>query len=81
MDMELTKEEQEGEKERARVWLNYLVNVFTQQSFGKEDPKFAQAKKEFIESIKPPEKKGPAKIYDYDFELMKRLKASQEGGN
>ncbi|ANU13462.1 hypothetical protein B481_1993 [Planococcus halocryophilus Or1] len=80
MDMELKKENQQAERERARVWLNYLVNVFTQPSMGKEDPKFAMAKKEFIESIKPEQKKGQAKVYEYDFELMKRLKASQEGG-
>lgn len=80
MDLELKKEEQEAERERARTWLNYLVNVFTQPSYGKEDPKFAQAKKEFIDTIKPQEIKGPPKVYDYDFELLKRLKQGQEGG-
>lgn len=80
MDLELKKEEQEAERERARVWLSYLVNVFSQPSYGKEDPKHTQAKKEFLDTIKPQEKKGPAKVYDYDFELLKRLKQGQEGG-
>lgn len=78
MDLQLEKEEQEAEKEKARVWLDFLVATFTQPSFEK-NPKFEQAKKEFIQTIQPKDNKGPAKVYDWDFELMKRLKNQNEG--
>ena len=77
MDLQLEKEEKEAEKERARVWLNYLTTVFTQPSHGKEDAKLTQARREFIKAIQPEQKPGPAKVYDWDFELMKRLKAKE----
>ncbi|WP_313429800.1 hypothetical protein [Siminovitchia terrae] len=78
MDMKLEEDEREAEKEKARVWLDFLVATFTQPSFEK-DHKFEQAKREFIQSIQPKENKGPAKVYDWDFELMKRLQ-NQSGG-
>ncbi|MER2090922.1 MAG: hypothetical protein ABS920_14380 [Sporosarcina sp.] len=77
MDLHLEKDEQEAEKERARVWLNYLTTVFTQPSFGKEDAQLTQARRDFIKAIQPEQKPGPAKVYDWDFELMKRLKAKE----
>lgn len=81
MDMEMQNSEAEHEKERARVWLNFLVATYTAPSMGgKEDPKFVEGKKQFIEAIKPEEKRGPTKIYDWDDEVMKRLTLAQERG-
>ncbi|WP_342512790.1 hypothetical protein MKY34_19615 [Sporosarcina sp. FSL K6-1522] len=77
MDLHLEKEEQEAEKERARVWLNYLTTIFTQPSYGKEDPQFKRARQDFIKAIQPEQKAEPAKVYNWDFELMKRLKAKE----
>ncbi|WP_128738587.1 hypothetical protein [Lederbergia galactosidilytica] len=79
MDLQLEKEEQEAEKEKARVWLNYLTAMFTQPSYGKEDPKLTQARNDFIKAIQPKQEHGPAKVYDWDFELMKRLQNPKEG--
>lgn len=79
MEMKLEEDEQEAEKEKARVWLNFLVATFTQPSFGEKDPKFEQAKREFVQSIQPSAPKGPAKVYDWDFELMKRMQGGRLG--
>lgn len=72
----------EAEKEQAKMWISYLTALFTQPSLGgKEDPQFAQARKEFIETIKPKKKdelKGPAKVYEWDENLMKKLKEKQD---
>lgn len=85
MHMKIKQEEQEAEKEQAKMWINYLTALFTQPSLGgKEDPQFARAKKEFVDSLMPKPKQkqeqlnGPAKVYDWDFEKMKALKAKQD---
>lgn len=79
--MQKESDEHEAEKEKFKIWLNYLTSVYTQPSYGKEDPKFAQGKRDFIDTIKPspPPSNRPAIVYDWDDEVMKRLKARQEG--
>ena len=79
MDMALEQEQSEAEHERAKMYIQYLSNVFSQQQEGKPDPKFMQAKREFEKMLKPETPQGPAEIYDWDFERMKRLKIEQEG--
>lgn len=85
MSMKIKQEEQEAEKEQAKMWINYLTAVFTQPSFGgKEDPQFARSRKEFVDSIMPQKKEpvkelnGPAKVYEWDENLMKKLKEKQD---
>lgn len=82
MNMKSKQEEMEAEKEQAKMWIAYLTAVFTQPSLGgKEDPNFARARKEFIDSITPKpriEEKGPAKVYEWDDNLMKKLKEKQD---
>ncbi|MFB1100914.1 hypothetical protein [Terribacillus sp. JSM ZJ617] len=79
MDMALKRDEDEAEKKKAEHFINYLIAMYTQPSFGKTDQQFENNKKKFIESITPKlESKGPAKVYQWDEELMKRLKAQQD---
>ena len=84
MGMQMTKEEQEAEKEQAKMWINYLTAMFTQPSFsGKEDPQFVQARKEFVEQLKPKAKKPKtgeqsSKVIEWDFGKLQQLKAKQD---
>lgn len=74
--------EAEDEKEKARMFISFLSNFYAQQPMGK-DQKFEQGRQKFIESIQPKTPKkaaGPAKVYQWDEELMKRLAAQQKGG-
>lgn len=84
MDMELEKDEAEAEKERYRIWMHYLSLLYSQRPEGKEPPKLKQARDEFVNAIKPQEKQpdqiGPAKVYDWDFEKLKRIQQQQKGG-
>lgn len=86
MNMQMTKEEMEAEKEQAKMWINYLTAVFTQPSFGgEEDPSFTQAKKEFANFLMPKQKQLPneppnpeAEKAEWNFNQIEQLKAQQE---
>ena len=69
MDMTLEKEEAEAEHEKAKMYIQYLANVFSQQQEGKPDPNFIQAKKEFEKLLRPNTTKNESKKdYDWDFD-------------
>lgn len=81
MDIALSEGEADAEKERSRAWMQFLIQSFTAPSFGGADPSFEQAKKEFIDVIKPkPALNEPTKIYQWDEEVLKRYKQKQKGG-
>lgn len=87
MDMALEKDESEVEKEKHRIWMQYLSMIYAQRPspMEKESPQTRRAREEFVQAIKPKENKqieniGPAKVYDWDFERMKLLKQKQKGG-
>ncbi|PAE17294.1 hypothetical protein CHH91_04625 [Virgibacillus sp. 7505] len=81
MDMALRRDEDLVEQKKAEQFIQYLIAMYTRPpAMGeKRDHKFEQGKREFVESLKPklPENKGPAKVYQWDEELMKRLAAQQ----
>lgn len=79
MNMELKSEEMEAEKERAKERVNYLIAVFSQPSSGKESADYKKGKKELLEMLfpKPKEIRGPAKVYEWDDNLMKRITERQ----
>lgn len=83
MAAELETDEAEQERERARLFMEFLIAVYAQRPQGKEDRDFAEARKRFIEELKPQERKPKrieTKVYDWDEELLKRLKTKQTGG-
>ncbi|MCP3026601.1 hypothetical protein [Halobacillus sp. A5] len=86
MDMELQQEETESEKEQHRMWLNYLSMIYSQRPEGKEPPRLQKAREDFHnvikpkDKVKPSEQYGPAKVYDWDFERLKRIQQQQKGG-
>jgi len=79
MDMALRRDEDEAEKKKAEHFINYLIALYTAPSFGqKRDSKFEQGRKELLESITPkPKVEGPAKVYQWDYEKLKRIKNQQ----
>lgn len=69
MDMELEEERNLAEQEKARMYIQYLSNIFSQTQMGKPDPKFQQAKKEFESLLMPRSKeKEKKKLYEWDFD-------------
>lgn len=83
MSLTLEQQEMEAEREKARVYLNYLANVYAQPSMGKEDAQIKQGRKEFLDSITPKlpgSAKGQAQVFDWDENLMKKIAARQKGG-
>jgi len=70
MDMELEQEREKAEREKARMYIQYLSNIFSQPQEGKPDPKFARAKKEFESLLMPKgnQKEKDAKTYEWDFD-------------
>lgn len=86
MDMELEKDEGEVEKEQHRLWMNYLSLIYSQRPEEKEPPSKKRAREEFVETLKPKQKPssqqqlGPAEVYDWDFERLKRIQQKQKGG-
>jgi hypothetical protein len=86
MAFELEREEDEYEREQARLFIEFLIHVYSQRPQGKEDGQFIQERKNFIESIKPQKKRkqrepDQPKIYNWDEEMLKRLKSKQAGGD
>lgn len=84
MAAEMERDEAEQERERARLFMEFLIAVYAQRPQGKEDSDFARERKKFVEQLKPKTKQEPRKIetkvYDWDEEMLKRLKAKQTGG-
>jgi hypothetical protein len=72
MDMALKRDEDEPEKKKAEHFINYLIAMYTQPSFGKTDQQFESSKKKFVESITPKlENAEPAKEQEWDADHMK----------
>ncbi|MBP3950342.1 hypothetical protein [Bacillus suaedae] len=81
MDMALTKEENQAEKERYLIWMQYLTQIYSQRPQEKEPPQLKQARKDFVQAIKPMDKSKPKeKVYQWDFERLKKLQQQQKGG-
>lgn len=70
----MTEQDQEAEKEKARAWIQFLIQTYTAPTFGETDPAFDEAKKDFIEIIKP---KTPEKKYEWDEDVLNKYKALQ----
>ncbi len=68
MDMTLEKEEAEAEHEKAKMYIQYLANVFSQKQEEKNHD-FEQARKEFENMLRPVIKqKLEKKEYEWDFD-------------
>ncbi|MEK4303624.1 hypothetical protein [Oceanobacillus sp. FSL K6-0251] len=68
MDMALEKEESEAEHERAKMYIQYLSNVYSQKQEGK-NPQFERDRKEFEKMLNPQkERKETNKTYEWDFD-------------
>lgn len=82
MDSEMKRVEAEAEKERVRIFLNFLSNVYSQPSQGKDDAKFNRDRSKYIESITPDKQtsKAAPQSFDWDPDLMERIKQRQNGG-
>jgi hypothetical protein len=79
MDMELEQEREQAEQEKAKMYIQYLSNIFSQPREGKPDPKFERARKEF-ESLLMPETEKEKKStteYEWDFNPNDFLKDQQ----
>lgn len=70
MDMELDEERNLAEQEKARMYIQYLSNIFSQPQMGKPDHKFQKAKKEFESLLMPRsnKEKEKKKLYEWDFD-------------
>lgn len=70
MDMTLEKEREQAEQEKAKMYIQYLSNIFSQPQEGKPDPKFLRARKEFERLLMPDMKseKDSTKEYEWDFD-------------
>jgi len=81
MDMELEQEREKAEQEKAKMYIQYLSNIFSQPQEGKPDPKFARAKKEFESLLMPKtnqKEKESAKTYEWDFDPNELLENSEQ---
>lgn len=84
MEMALEERQQEAEQERARMFIQYLSNIFSQPMQEKPSPKFLRAKREFEQLLSgeaEQQPKKPAKVYEWDFEREKRLAAAKGAEN
>lgn len=71
MDMELEVERNLADQEKARMYIQYLSNIFSQPREGKPDAKFLRAKEEFERLLMPSDDKKviePKKNYEWDFD-------------
>lgn len=82
MQYVMDADEQEVEREKARAFIQFMTTMYASPSMGEEDAQFKKGRQDFLETIRPKstEKKGPAKVYEWDEELIKRLAATQKGG-
>lgn len=71
MDMELEQERAKAEQEKAKMYIQYLSNIFSQPLMDKPDPKYLKAKKEFESLLMPnttDKYKESKKAYEWDFD-------------
>ncbi len=71
LDMELEEERNLAEQEKAKMYIQYLSNIFSQPQMEKPDPEFTRAKEEFEKLIMPNNDKkdvSPKKTYEWDFD-------------
>lgn len=70
MDMALEKERNKAEQEKARMYIQYLSNIFSQPPQEKPSQEYLRAKKEFESLIKPDTNDGSSnsKEYEWDFD-------------
>ncbi len=68
MDMELEKDRNKADQERARMYIEYLSRIFSQPLQEKPSQEFLRAKKEFESLIKPDNDSGKSKEYEWDFD-------------
>lgn len=68
MDMTLEKERNQSEQEKARMYIQYLSNIFSQPLQEKPNQEYLRAKKEFESLLKPDTKDGSGKTYEWDFD-------------
>lgn len=79
MDMELEQERNLAEQEKAKMYIQYLSNIFSQPQEGKPDPKFKRAKEEFESLLMPKNEKkevGPSKTYEWDFDPSELIESN-----
>ena len=78
MDMELEKERAKAEQEKAKMYIQYLSNIFSQPLQEKPSQDYLRAKKEF-ENLLMPEVVGgnkSAKKYEWDFDPEQYIEMS-----
>jgi hypothetical protein len=68
MDMTLEKERNKTEQEKARMYIQYLSNIFSQTLQEKPSQEFLRAKKEFESLLMPDSKQDTKKKYEWDFD-------------
>lgn len=70
MEMAIEKEKEEAEQEKARMYIQYLSNIFSRPQQGKPDAKFTRAKKEFERLLMPDNnsEKDSKQAYEWDFD-------------
>lgn len=68
MDMQLEKERNQAEQEKARMYIQYLSNVFSQPLQEKPKQEYLRAKKEFESLLKPDVGGDNGKQYEWDFD-------------
>lgn len=78
MDMTLEKERSKAEQEKARMYIQYLSNIFSQPLQEKPSQDFLRAKEEFERLIKPDTNKGKGaeKQYEWDFDPQKYIETN-----
>lgn len=80
MDMSVQKDEQKEQSERVKMWINYLSMVHAQPLPEKATAQAKKNRDDFIKSMQPeqPKLETKAKVYDWDFERLKRIQQEQE---
>lgn len=79
MDMELEKERNKAEQEKAKMYIQYLSNVFSQPLQEKPSEEYLRAKKEFESLIIPnvDADKEISKQYEWDFDPQKYIEMNE----
>lgn len=77
--MAMEKERNKADQEKARMYIQYLSNVFSQPLQEKPKPEFLRAKKEFEEMLMPTPQKGEVqgKTYEWDFDPSEFVEANE----
>ncbi len=80
MDMELEKERTNMEQEKAKMYIQYLSNIFSQPLQEKPSQEYLRAKKEFENMITPQivgEKEKEINRYEWDFDPQKYIEMNE----